>query len=47
MTSSGSPFNVALERQGADVHYVSSISTNDRGDVPAATLTRAGCTLPT
>jgi fructokinase len=43
----GSPFNVAmaLGRQGVDVAYVSPISTDDWGEMLAATLTASGVTL--
>lgn len=43
----GSPFNVAmaLGRQGADVHYLTPISTDGRGDLLAETLTGSHVTL--
>lgn len=43
----GSPFNVAmaLGRQGADVHYVTPISTDSWGDTLANTLTASHVTL--
>ncbi len=43
----GSPFNVAmaLGRQGADVHYISPISTDSWGDMLAETLLGSGVVL--
>jgi len=43
----GSPFNVAVgaSRQGADVHYLSPISTDEMGDMLADRLTNSGVSL--
>jgi fructokinase len=43
----GSPFNVAmaLGRQGANVHYLTPISTDEWGDILADTLMRSDVTL--
>ncbi len=45
----GSPFNVAmaLGRQGADIHYLTPVSTDSWGDLLAHTLETSGVTLAT